>query len=150
MSLDLVVWLSCSVALGQDLPQQAEWRYSKITAESMPGLPKELIAQFEGHESWQIERDSYLIRASHADRVEEPEVRPSPNKDTPDARYQAELADKVRGAKMGVSLVLEGSYDTGYPEQAAVAEHLAKKCGGAVVDSPTGYYQIDQHGEWKP
>lgn len=150
MSLDLFVWLSCSVALGQDLPQQAEWKYSKITAESMPGLPKELIAQFEGHESWQVERDRYLIRASRADRVEEPEGVPSQTKDMPDARYQAELADKVRGAKMGVSLVLEGSYDTGYPEQAAVAEHLAKKCGGAVVDSPTGYYQIDEHGKWKP
>ena len=148
MSLDLVVWLSCTVALGQDLPQQAEWKYSKITAESMPGLPKELIARFDGHESWQIERDSYLIRASRADRVELEAV-PSQNQDIPDARYQAELADKVRDSKMGVSLVLEGSYDVGYPEQAAVAEHLAKKCGGAVVDSPTGYYQIDGHGEWK-
>ncbi len=149
MSLDLAVWLSCTVALGQDLPQQAEWKYSEITAESMPGLPKELIARFDGHESWQIERDSYLIRASRADRVELETV-PSQNQDMPDARYQAELADKVRDSKMGVSLVLEGSYDVGYPEQAAVAEHLAKKCGGAVVDSPTGYYQIDEHGEWKP
>lgn len=148
MSLDLVVWLSCAVALGRDLPHQPEWKYSKLTAESMPGLPKELSALFEGHESWQVERDNYLIRASHADKMERLEVAPTQGQGLPGTKFQAELAAKARDSKMGVSLVLEGSYDAGYREQAAVAEHLAMKCGGAVVHSPTGYYLIDERGRW--
>ena len=150
MSLDLVVWLSCTVTLAQDLPHQAEWSYSKISAESMPRLPKELIAQFEGHESWQVDRDKYLIRASRADREDGLATEPSQTQGVPNAKRQAQLANKVRDSKVGVSLVLEGSYDAGYPEQAAVATHLARKCGGAVVEGPAGYYEIDVHGKWKP
>ena len=145
MSLDLVVWLSCTVALSQDLPRQAEWRYSKISAENMPSLPKELVAQFDGLESWQVNRGQYLIRASHTDRAEKLQTVPAQDQRVP----SAEEANSARIFKLGVNLVLEGSYDAGYPEQAAVAEHLARKCGGAIVESPTGYYKIDEHGKWK-
>ncbi len=50
---------------------------------------------------------------------------------------------------MGVSLILEGRYEAGYLELNAIAEHLARKCGGAIVEGTGGYEQIDERGEWK-
>ena len=160
MSLDLVVWLSCSVALAQDLPHQAEWRYDKLTAEQLSILPAQVAALLKGHESWQVERDKYLLRASYASSDLLLDGHATPAAEGGRAigsgvtggeqlsKRQAELGAKARGAKVGVSLVLEGSYDAGYPEQSSIATYLARKCRGAIVESPGGYYQVDERGDW--
>jgi hypothetical protein len=156
MSLDLVVWLTCTVALPQGLPSHAEWSHHKFTAASLPGLSKELAALFEGQESWQVDRKQYLIRASYVDSAEKTQGTNNqpPRVDSPHgsaetvSKRQAELAAKVQRARLGISLVLEGSYEAGYPEQSAIATHLASKCGGAVVESPAGFYQVDTNGKW--
>jgi len=158
MSLDLVVWLSCTVALAQDLPHQSEWRYDKLTAERLFNAPKEVAALLAGHESWQVERDKYLIRASYesieldVQTNQVPEGGPVGDLRATESqrlsKYQIELGERARRAKLGVSLILEGSYDAGYREQSSIATYLARKCKGAVVESPTGYYQINEHGDW--
>ena len=156
MSLDLVVWLSCSIALPQDLPRDAEWSYHKSSSAGLPNIPKELAALIDGQESWQVNRDKYLIRASYTvESVELQSPRDLPAVRSPAveeisrfAKRQADLAERASRSKVSVSLVLEGDYDAGYPEQSAIATHLAQKCKGGVVEGPTGLFQVDNLGEW--
>ncbi len=149
MSLDLFVWLSGSVELPRDLPRQMEWRYSKLLIQSIAGLSKEQIGLLEGHESWQIERGNYSIRVSRMDSADGLGDAASQSAVVLEARSEAELANKVKTSKARVSLVLEGDYEAGYLEQAAIAEHLAKSCSGAVLEGPAGYNEIDELGRWK-
>lgn len=65
------------------------------------------------------------------------------------AGFEEELANKVKNSKARISLILEGSYEAGYLEQAEIAEHLAKRCGGAILEGPPGYNEIDELGRWK-
>ena len=131
VSLDVFVWLPCSVDLALDLPRQAEWRH------------------FEKYESWLIDRDGYSISVSRIDRAADLGQATSQAEVTTAVGSETELAERVKKSKMGVSLILEGRYEAGYLEQNAIAEHLARKCGGAIVEGTGGYQQIDERGEWK-
>ena len=131
VSLDVFVWLPCSVDLALDLPRQAEWRH------------------FERHESWLIDRDGYSISVSRIDRAADLGQATSQPEATTTVKSEAELAERVKKSKMGLSLILEGRYEAGYLEQNAIVEHLARKCGGAIVEGPGGYQQVDERGDWK-
>jgi len=165
MSLDVVVWLSCAVALPQALPDVGAWRYHRISAEEIAGFPKELAARLEGAESWEINRPEYLLRASQASRnpltaedlkklvpqlsVEVIRVEPhatNAGPSTREARRQQALALQARNAPFGVSLVLEGVTGVGTRTQWAVASRVAQACGGAVLQTPWEYEELDAQG----
>ena len=166
MSLDIVVWLSCSVSLPGALPQSEEWKHWRASAEQLASMPKELAAMLEGEESWDLTRAGYILRATYASkqplgweelakldtgiefRVIKAE-RPSMTDEQLEAEAKALklYQDKVKSAKMGVSLVLEGVGEPGMKMQERVAVHLAKACGGAFLETPSAFRELDKDGK---
>ncbi len=119
----------------------------------------------EGQDSWNLEKPQYILTASYASKESvdwEELVRLAPGIDfsvieTERPAMTAEQVaaeekviriyqDRVRGATMGVSLVLEGVNDPGAEMQERVAAHLARACGGALLETPAGFYELDSNG----
>jgi hypothetical protein len=165
MSFDVIVWLGCAVALPQALPEPHAWTHYRSSMPNLEGLPPAIAEQFHDIESWQLVRESHLINASYASKtrltfddlkliapnisvrtVDAPtpsaEISPNAAGDT----RQVELEARARDAKLGVSLVLEGISDDGVNELIAMAGHLAQACGGAVLEAPTGFHELDTSG----
>lgn len=168
MSFDIVVWLSCTVALPAALPDSNEWQHWKASAEQLASMPKDLAAMLDGSESWDLDRSTFILRASYASKeplgwehlakaepgiefrvinVERPEV--SESQISAEARAHAVYRTRVQNAKMGVSLVLEGSNELGMDLQEGVARHLARVCGGALLEMPNGFHELDKDGKDK-
>jgi hypothetical protein len=168
MSLDIVVWLSCSVSLPAALPHSDEWKHWRASAAQLASMPKELAAALEGEESWDLNRPAYILRAAYASK--EPRGWAELAKLAPGIEFKVikaerpgitdkELAaeanalrmyqEKIKESKMGVSLVLEGVSEPGVKMQESVAVHLAKACGGALLETPAGFREIDKDGKDK-
>jgi hypothetical protein len=168
MSLDIVVWLSCSVSLPGALPQSEEWKHWRASTAQLATMPKELAAMLEGAESWDLTQSSYILRAAYASK--EPlgweelaklntgiqfNVIKAERTEVTAEQLQAEAntlrlyQEKIKIAKMGVSLVLEGVNERGIRMQENVATHLAKACGGAFLETPSGFRELDKDGKDK-
>jgi len=168
MSLDIVIWLSCSVSLPSALPQGSEWEHWRVSADKPSSMPKELAAMLDGAESWNLGRPTYILRASYARKDPfgweqlakaapgiEFRVIKAERSGVTEAQLRAEAQalevarQRIQDAKMGVSLVLEGVNEPGITMQEAVAAHLAKECGGAYLETPSGFYELDREGKRK-
>jgi hypothetical protein len=166
MSFDVIVWLGCAVALPQALPEAHTWTHYRSSMPNLDGLPPSIAEQFRDIESWQLVRESHLINASYASKtrltfddlrliapsisvrtVGAPTSSAETSPDTGGDTRKVELEARARDAKLGVSLVLEGVSDDGVNELIAMAGHLARACGGAVLEAPTGFHELDTSGQ---
>ena len=161
MSLDLVVWLGCSLALPQALPKPEIWTHKKISLTADSGVSPELAASLDGREYWYVEQP-FLVTVSLApdepstlERLHEvaPEIQvhnsvdEAAPLDSEEAMNQTVLQAETKHAVMSISLVLEGVTESGTEYVFGVARSLAKQCGGAIVESPVGFYRLNEKGE---
>jgi hypothetical protein len=131
-------------------------------------MPKELAAMLEGAESWDLNRPAYILRAAYAGKESvgweelaklapgiEFRVIKAERPGITDEELAAEAnairlyQEKIKEAKVGVSLVLEGVSEPGVRMQEGVAAHLAKACGGAVLETPAGFRELGKGGKSK-
>jgi hypothetical protein len=166
MSFDVIVWLGCAVALPRALPEANAWMHYHSSMPNLEGLQPAIAGQFRDIEGWQLVRESHLINASYASKTHltlddlkliAPSISvrsvdaPTPSAEIPPSTIgntrQVELEARARDAKLGVSLVLEGVSDDGVNELIAMAGHLAQACGGAVLEAPTGFHELDKSGQ---
>jgi hypothetical protein len=131
-------------------------------------MPKELVAMLEGQESWDLTRPAYILRVAYASKeplgwealaklapgidfkvikAERPGV--TEQQLAAEANALRVYQDKIKDAKMGVSLVLEGVSEPGIRMQESVAAHLAKACGGALLETPSGFRELGKDGKDK-
>ena len=122
----------------------------------------------EGEESWDLNRPAYILRAAYASkeplgweelaklapgiefkviRAERPGI--TAEQLAAEAHALRVYQRRIRDAKMGVSLVLEGVSEPGVKMQESVAVHLAKACGGALLETPAGFRELDKDGRDK-
>ncbi|MBC5768708.1 hypothetical protein [Ramlibacter albus] len=161
MSYDIFVWLSCAVALPSALPEPHTWEYHRFTEEQVAGYPKEIAEELVGSESWGLKRTAFYLNVSRMDRKVMSRHRlqelvpglqvmtiqaPLPPGDPGPTARDRELAARAKVGRAGISVVQEGFSDPGWAMQKTVARHLARACGGAIVETPDGYIELDANG----
>ena len=129
MSLDIAVWLACSIQLPGDLPSSEKWSHFDAAAIDKSVISAEMMALWKGVESWSYGEPSWQVSVSYLK----------------EAPIEA-IARNMPSAIKGISLVFEGGGDKGAELMFGVADVLARKCGGAVLDTPAGIYRLDENG----
>ncbi|MBQ4812483.1 hypothetical protein J8M20_14090 [Pseudoalteromonas luteoviolacea] len=119
MSMDIAVWVTCIATLPGDLPKSHEWNVEKWEDSTSYVYPSPNM-------DWQL-----IIEKLNA--LEKPTSK------------ALKLNSDV---KYGYVFSLEpiGADDTGYKMLEESIQSIANKCGGAVIEAPTGISKIDVQG----
>lgn len=162
----MVVWLGGEVSLPQALPEPDRWVHYQRSLPKIEGLPPAIAAQLSSFEGWQFATETTLINASYASKdpltfehlaTITPEIPvvtthavPSAPASAPvsaEEARQAALKEQARGAKVGISLVLQGVNPESFDDLGKVVFHLASTCGGAILEAPSGFHRLDAQGQ---